>query len=152
VHTIAQSVCFLSSLAFNRVDESTVPGLFGTYNATTATSAEKTLSSSWQTAVANFIKDPSTPPAVNWPKYIQGNSSQTLAKIAYNDNVAPDNFVQAVEPGSVVSRSHNLSETKLISDVGWSMRSAMEQVLECYYLILWSYVGILSRNIAATNR
>ena len=79
-----------------------VPEVFGTYNATSATPSEATLSSSWQTAIANFIKDPTVSPADDWPKYVPSNATQTLAKIAYEGNVAPDNFVQAVTSGSLV--------------------------------------------------
>ncbi|KAJ6614098.1 Carboxylesterase [Mycena sp. CBHHK59/15] len=77
--------------------------LFGTFVRSTATPAEVTWSSTFQTAIANFIKDPNTSPAVNWPKYIPGPSANTLAKLAYkgNINVDPDNFVQAVQSNSL---------------------------------------------------
>jgi hypothetical protein len=68
----------------------------------TATASEVTLSLSFQTAFANFIKDPTTSPAKNWPKYAPGNATQTFAKIAYAGNVDPDNFVQAVQSDSLV--------------------------------------------------
>ncbi|KAJ6528734.1 Carboxylesterase [Mycena vulgaris] len=74
--------------------------LFGTFNRSTATPAEATWSSTFQTAIANFIKDPETPPAINWPKYIPGPSEKTYAKLAYNGNVDPDNFVDAVQSDS----------------------------------------------------
>ncbi|KAJ7261985.1 hypothetical protein C8J57DRAFT_1633529 [Mycena rebaudengoi] len=65
--------------------------LFGT-----ATGAEATLSSCFQTAICNFIKDPTTPPAVNWPKYVPGPHGK-IAKIAYHGNVQPGNSVEAVD-------------------------------------------------------
>ncbi|KAI0030911.1 Alpha/Beta hydrolase protein, partial [Vararia minispora EC-137] len=73
---------------------SELPELFGTFNASTATPNEVTLSSTFQAAFANFIKDPTSSPARGWPKYVPGNSTQTLAKIAYMDNVKPNDFVQ----------------------------------------------------------
>ena len=76
---------------------------FGTINKTSAPPDEVTFSSTFQTAISNFIRDPSTPPAKNWAKYIPTNSSMTLAKIAYDGNVEPDNFVQAVGSESLVS-------------------------------------------------
>ncbi|KAF7324610.1 Carboxylic ester hydrolase [Mycena kentingensis (nom. inval.)] len=70
--------------------------VFGTYNRSTATAAEATLSSTIQTAIANFIKDPTVAPAPNWPKYLAGSSTNTLAKLAYSGNVLTSNVVQAV--------------------------------------------------------
>jgi hypothetical protein len=55
-----------------------------------------------QTLIANFAKNPVVAPAPNWPKYIPGNATTTLAKLAYNGNVALGNVVQAVESDSVV--------------------------------------------------
>ncbi|KAJ7509590.1 Carboxylesterase [Mycena galericulata] len=75
--------------------------LFGTFNRTTATPAEATWSRTFQTAIANFIKDPTTSPALHWPKYIPGPSAKTLAKLAYNGNVEPDNFVDPVQSNSL---------------------------------------------------
>ncbi|KIK55752.1 hypothetical protein GYMLUDRAFT_175100, partial [Collybiopsis luxurians FD-317 M1] len=77
-----------------------VPELFGTFNASTATPNEVTLSKTYQTAIANFIKNPNDSPAPNWPKYAPGGSTQTLARLAYNGNVDMDNFVQAVTSDS----------------------------------------------------
>jgi len=77
-----------------------LPELFGTFNASTATPNEVTLSKTFQTAIANFIKDPNESPAPNWPKYIPGSLTQTLARLAYNGNVETDNFVQAVTSDS----------------------------------------------------
>ncbi|KAF5358876.1 hypothetical protein D9757_012298 [Collybiopsis confluens] len=74
-----------------------LPEIFGTFNASTATPNEVTFSKTFQTAMANFIKDPNTSPAPNWPKYIPGNRSTTLAKLAYDGNVEMGNFVSAVE-------------------------------------------------------
>ncbi|KAE9403013.1 hypothetical protein BT96DRAFT_815629 [Gymnopus androsaceus JB14] len=76
--------------------------VFGTYNASTATPNEVALSNTFQTAIANFIKNPDESPAPNWPKYIPGNSMQTLARLAYDENVEMDNFVQAVTSDSQV--------------------------------------------------
>jgi len=75
--------------------------LFGTFNRSTATPAEVTWSSTFQTAIANFIKDPNTSPAVNWPEYIPGPAANTLAKLAYTSNVEPDNFVDPVQSNSL---------------------------------------------------
>ncbi|KAE9394532.1 alpha/beta-hydrolase [Gymnopus androsaceus JB14] len=69
--------------------------VFGTYNVSTAIPNEVTLSKTFQTAIANFIKNPSQSPAPNWPKYVPGNLTQTLARLAYNGNVDTGNFVQA---------------------------------------------------------
>ncbi|KAF7324602.1 Carboxylic ester hydrolase [Mycena kentingensis (nom. inval.)] len=70
--------------------------VFGTYNRTTATPAEATLSRTIQTTIANFVKDPTNSPAPNWPRYLPGNNTKTLAKLAYNGNVAPNNVIDAV--------------------------------------------------------
>ncbi|KAJ7300985.1 Carboxylesterase [Mycena albidolilacea] len=75
--------------------------LFGTFDRSTPTPAEVTWSATFQTAVANFIKDPDTSPAVNWPKYVPGPSAKTFAKLAYNGNVKPDNFVDPVASTSL---------------------------------------------------
>jgi len=84
-----------------------VPILFGTFNTSTATSAEVTLSRSLQTAFANFVKDPNCSPAPDWPAYepeVSGNAyTQTLAKLAYQGNVDCGDFVQPVRPNSTVS-------------------------------------------------
>jgi hypothetical protein len=84
-----------------------VPILFGTYNSSTATSAEVELSQSVQTAFANFAKDPETSPAPNWPAYEPGfvgvATVPTLAEIAYQGNVSFDGFIQPVQPISKVS-------------------------------------------------
>ena len=86
-----------------QTDTISVGPLFGTFIRATATPAEVTWSSTFQTAFANFIKDPSTSPAVHWPKYVPGPATKTLAKLAYNGNVDPDNFVDAVQSNSLVS-------------------------------------------------
>ncbi|KAJ7648710.1 Carboxylesterase [Mycena polygramma] len=75
--------------------------LFGTFNRSTATTAEVTWSNTFQTAIANFVKDPTTPPAPTWPKYVPGPLAKTLAKLAYDGNVEPDNFVDAVASTSL---------------------------------------------------
>ncbi|KAJ7752940.1 Alpha/Beta hydrolase protein [Mycena metata] len=72
---------------------SEILSLFGTFNRTTA--AEATWSHTFQTSVANFIKDPKKSPATNWPEYVPG--TKTFAKLAYNGNVEPNNFVVPVE-------------------------------------------------------
>ncbi|KAJ7031881.1 cholinesterase [Mycena alexandri] len=73
--------------------------LFGTFVRSTATPAEVTWSNTFQTAIANFVKNPDTSPAINWPKYVPGG--KTFAKLAYNGNVEPDNFVVPVETTSL---------------------------------------------------
>ncbi|KAF7340062.1 Carboxylic ester hydrolase [Mycena venus] len=78
-----------------------LPEIFGTFNATTASAAEVALSKTMQTLVGNFVKNPTVSPASNWPKYFPGPLTTTLAKLAYNGNVAPTNVVQAVESDSI---------------------------------------------------
>ncbi|KAF8201290.1 Carboxylesterase [Mycena galopus ATCC 62051] len=75
--------------------------LFGTFNRSTATPAEMTWSSTFQTAIANFIRDPHTSPALNWPKYIPGPSAKTLAKLGYNGTVDWDDFVEPIQSDSL---------------------------------------------------
>jgi hypothetical protein len=70
--------------------------IFGTYNRTGATHAEATLSHTMQTIYGNFIRDPTSSPAPNWPRYVPGNTTRTLAKLAFNGNVELGNVVQAV--------------------------------------------------------
>ncbi|KAK7436645.1 hypothetical protein VKT23_019053 [Stygiomarasmius scandens] len=77
-----------------------LPELFGTFNASTATPDEVALSSTFQTVVANFIKNPDTSPAPNWEKYIPGANTQTLAKLAYQGNVQRDNVVMPAQSDS----------------------------------------------------
>lgn len=55
-----------------------------------------------QTLIANFVKNPSVPPAPYWPKYVPGNTTTTLARLAYEGNVALRNIVQVAESDSVV--------------------------------------------------
>jgi hypothetical protein len=84
-----------------------VPLLFGTFNQSTATAAEAELSRSLQTAFANFIKNPVSAPAPNWPAYEPGflgiAPDPTLAEIAYEGNVDLDDFVKPVQPISKVT-------------------------------------------------
>lgn len=80
-----------------------MPELFGTFNPSTATANEVTLSKTFQTAIANFIKNPNESPAPNWPKYIPGSLTQTLARLAYVGNVETDNFVQPAISDSQVN-------------------------------------------------
>ncbi|KAJ7859378.1 Alpha/Beta hydrolase protein [Mycena olivaceomarginata] len=75
--------------------------LFGTFNRSTATPVEAAWSGTFQTAIANFIKDPTASPALNWQKYIPGPPAVTLAKLAYSGNVEPGNFVDPV-PSSAI--------------------------------------------------
>ncbi|KAI0300093.1 Carboxylesterase [Multifurca ochricompacta] len=82
---------------------SELPILFGTFNQSTATSAEAQLSQNLQTAFANFAKNPEdAPPVANWHAYEPGLLGvaliPTLAKIAYHGNVDPDNFIELVDP------------------------------------------------------
>lgn len=49
-----------------------------------------------QTIYGNFIRDPTSPPAPNWPRYVPGNTTTTLAKLAYNGNVALGNVAMTV--------------------------------------------------------
>ncbi|KAH9994628.1 Carboxylesterase [Russula vinacea] len=87
---------------------SELPILFGTYNTSTATTSEVELSQSLQTAFANFAKNPeivSPAPNSSWPPYEPGllgiARNPTLAKIAYEENVAPDDFINLVQPISI---------------------------------------------------
>ncbi|KAK7046997.1 carboxylic ester hydrolase [Favolaschia claudopus] len=75
--------------------------IFGTYNRSTATATERTLSSTMQSIVGNFARNPAAPPAPHWPKYRPGNKTSTLAKLAYNSNVALANVVQTVRSNSL---------------------------------------------------
>ncbi|KAJ7847457.1 hypothetical protein B0H14DRAFT_2357146, partial [Mycena olivaceomarginata] len=79
--------------------------IFGTYPST-ATVAQINLSLSLQNVVASFARNPATAPAPNWPKYVPGTTTATLAKLAYGSNVALSNVVQAVGSSSLV-RSHS---------------------------------------------
>ncbi|KAJ7225984.1 Carboxylesterase [Mycena pura] len=80
---------------------SELPEIFGTFNPATATAAEVALSHTMQTLVAGFIKNPTHSPAANWPNYVPGSKTTTLAKLAYNGNVDANNVVQAVESDSI---------------------------------------------------
>ncbi|KAJ7664494.1 Alpha/Beta hydrolase protein [Mycena polygramma] len=80
---------------------SDIPEIFGTFNATTATASEVTLSHTMQTVFAKFIKNPGAPPAPNWRRYVPGNTTATLAKLAYNGNVALGDVVQTVGSNSL---------------------------------------------------
>jgi hypothetical protein len=77
---------------------STVPLLFGTFNSTVANStpAEFQLSKTFQTMVANFIKNPTVSPAPNFVKY--NPNATTLAELAFDGNVAMNNVVQNISP------------------------------------------------------
>ncbi|KAJ6604171.1 Carboxylesterase [Mycena vulgaris] len=80
---------------------SELPEIFGTFNHSTATAPEATLSNTMQTLIANFVKNPAEAPAPNWPKYVPGNTTTTLAKLAYDGNVEASNVVQAVGSNSL---------------------------------------------------
>jgi carboxylesterase 2 len=71
--------------------------LFGTFNTTGATPAEAQLSKTFQTIVANFVKDPRRSPAPNFPKY-NPDINNTLAELAFNGNVETHNVVETVSP------------------------------------------------------
>ncbi|KAJ7899306.1 Alpha/Beta hydrolase protein [Mycena olivaceomarginata] len=91
----------LSQMPVHGTLQSVVPGIFGTFNHSTATSSEVELSHTMQTLIANFVKNPSVPPAPHWPKYVPGNTTTTLAGLAYEGNVALRNVVQVAESDSV---------------------------------------------------
>ncbi|KAF8584336.1 alpha/beta-hydrolase [Ramaria rubella] len=74
--------------------------IFGNYNKTTATPAEKTLSRTMQTMWAKFIKDPTVPPVPNWKRFTPGNNTDTLAMLAYKGNVQLGNVVDP-SPGGL---------------------------------------------------
>jgi carboxylesterase type B len=85
-----------------------VPILFGTFNKSTATAAEAELSHSFQTAFADFAKDPvNASPVPVWPTYKPESPGitvpPTLAKMAYHGNVDMGDFIELVEPDSTVS-------------------------------------------------
>ncbi|KIJ56381.1 hypothetical protein M422DRAFT_239602 [Sphaerobolus stellatus SS14] len=69
--------------------------IFGTFNPATASPAEVTLSKTMQTVWANFIKNPTALPAPNWNRFVPGNKTLGLAKLAFNGNVELQNVVQA---------------------------------------------------------
>ncbi|KAJ7698122.1 hypothetical protein B0H17DRAFT_1130045 [Mycena rosella] len=109
------------SVPINHVFKGPFGPLFGTFDKTTATPAEATWSSTVQTAFANFVKDPDTSPALSWPKYVPGPPAQTFAKLAYNGNVDPDNFVDPVASNSLVLVISN-------GTPGWTLQRALEPV------------------------
>ncbi|KAI0275868.1 Alpha/Beta hydrolase protein [Russula aff. rugulosa BPL654] len=76
---------------------SELPILFGTFNRSTASSAEVELSQSLQTAFANFVKNPNSSPAPHWPAYqpeVSGSACNPLAKFVDQGNVDFGNFVK----------------------------------------------------------
>lgn len=77
--------------------------ILATFSKWTASADEIELSKTLQTTFANFVKDPGTPPASNWPAYNANASVPTLAKLAYHDNVEPGNFIDLVDPSTTVS-------------------------------------------------
>jgi cytochrome c1 len=84
-----------------------VPIIFETFDSSTATSAEVTLSQSLQTVLTNFAKNPNSSPAPHWHPYEPEDSenahAHTLAKITYQGNVDFGKFVEPVQPDSTVS-------------------------------------------------
>jgi hypothetical protein len=76
-----------------------VPELFGTFNRTTATASEVQLSSTFQTIIASFAKNPFISPAPAWPRYNPNDT--TLAKLAYDGNVALNNVVEVASPAQL---------------------------------------------------
>lgn len=68
--------------------------IFGTFNTTTASGPEKTLSATMQTVWTNFIKNPFVSPAPNWHEFVPGNNTLSLARLAFNGNVELSNVVQ----------------------------------------------------------
>ncbi|KIJ33057.1 hypothetical protein M422DRAFT_70484 [Sphaerobolus stellatus SS14] len=74
---------------------SEVKEIFGTFNRSTATAAEATLSHTMQTVWANFIKNPTSSPAPNWKKWVPNNNTKALAKLAFQGNVKLSNVVDA---------------------------------------------------------
>ncbi|KAE9385628.1 hypothetical protein BT96DRAFT_1006867 [Gymnopus androsaceus JB14] len=86
---------FPNAGAFHSIQE-----VFGTYDVSTAVPNKVTLSRTFQTTIANFIKNPNQSPAPNWPKYVLGGLTRTLARLAYNGNVDMGNFVQAATSNS----------------------------------------------------
>ena len=112
-----------------------VPILFGTFNSSTATSAEVELSHSLQTAFANFAKNPYTSPAPHWPPYepeVSGKAcTPTLAKIAYQGNVAFGNFVQLVQPNFTVSTLQN----SVVYRINFSSINRMDHAV--YGTVFW---------------
>jgi hypothetical protein len=76
-----------------------VPILFGTYNGSTATSAEVKLSQSFQTAFANFAKNPNSSPAPHWRRYKPEVSANVYAHtLAKNPNLSPAPHWRPYEP------------------------------------------------------
>ena len=74
-----------------------MPILFGTFNRSTASSAEVELSQSLQIAFANFVKNPNASPAPHWPAYqpeVSGSACNPLAKFVDQGNVDFGNFVK----------------------------------------------------------
>ncbi|KAF7348511.1 Carboxylic ester hydrolase [Mycena venus] len=76
-------------------------GIFGNYNTSTATAPEVELFKTMQTTIGNYIKNPTVSPALNWPTYVPGNSTATVAMIAFSDNVRPNDFIQLQTADSI---------------------------------------------------
>lgn len=72
-----------------------VKEIFGTFNRSTASPAEITLSHSMQTLWANFIKDPTASPDPEWKKWRPDNSTRSLARLGFDGKVRLDDVVQA---------------------------------------------------------
>ncbi|KAJ7862967.1 Alpha/Beta hydrolase protein [Mycena leptocephala] len=76
--------------------------IFGTFPSD-ATDAEKTLSLTMQNIVANFARNSTAAPAPNWPEYVPGNTTNTLAKLAFSSNVMLSDVVQTAASDSLDS-------------------------------------------------
>ena len=72
-----------------------VKEIFGTFNRSTASPAEITLSRSMQAVWANFIKDPRTSPDPEWKKWRPDNSTRSLARLGFDGKVGLADVVQA---------------------------------------------------------
>jgi hypothetical protein len=88
---------YIADLCYTAVFE-----IFGTFPSD-ATDAEKTLSLTMQNIVANFARNPTAAPAPNWPEYVPGNTTNTLAKLAFSSNVMLSDVVQTAASDSLVS-------------------------------------------------
>lgn len=106
---------------FSQQSHFVVPILFGTFNGSTATTAEVELSQSLQTLFANFAKNPvNVSPAPNWhphePGYLGIASIPTLDKSVYQGIVGPDDSINPVQTISTVStRNHDATFTRLLN-------------------------------------
>lgn len=103
ISTLTRHPRFSPRQCLRRLDHPIVFIIFATFSKWTASADEIELSKTMQTTFANFVKDPTTAPAHNWPAYSANASVPTLAKLAYNGNVEPGNLVDPVDPSTTVS-------------------------------------------------